>query len=744
MAVNCNSSWSFSREMFDAARPSQRLADDYALELQGADRPLLHVDGAAGVTPSDFPLARIEPGTTRCACQCRAAADRGPVPAVADAAGYAVPHPVRAASRRLRQPAARGRPWPRCRCVWAAPGKPRSTRHDILRSSFHWQGLDTAHQAIVTPGARCCCRVLDRDRSGRCAGRCRARTASSWRTRRCCAWRWCALGADAWHLIYTSHHILMDGWSNSQLLGEVLQHYAAGQRAPAPTGATATTSAGCNGRIAAGRRTVLDASIGATAKRRRCWPKPCDPPVGRPRVLANHRVGPGQPRDPASGRVLPGSRKSPSTPWCKPRGACCCNATPVRIAWCSAPPWPGVRRRCRVSSKQLGLFINTLPVMCAMKPDQSVSQWLGESAGAEPGHARVRACAAVRHSGLGRAGRRAAVRQPAGVRKLPGRPGAETGRAGRVVVRQPAQPRAHPLSADPRHRTGRRPWAWNFSYDAARFSAAQVAQLSRSPQQHLLAQLVRIAARTLGRAGAAATSMEKTRCSAISQPPAVELSTTLLAHEQLAAASRCHARVHWRCRWTASTLSYGQLNATSQPPGPAPDRQRCRSRQACRPGLRRGPQLIVSLLAVLKSGAAYVPLDPKYPTERLAYMINDSRLDVLLQRIRSARGSAKRTTPNPRRQHDPSTAAKLAREGARRLSPKTSPTSSTPPAPPANPKASAITHAALREFCQTAADYSRLSSRRSRLAVRHLQLRRLRRAMLPGIVRRCSFDHARR
>ncbi|WP_446939136.1 condensation domain-containing protein, partial [Pseudomonas aeruginosa] len=25
------------------------------------------------------------------------------------------------------------------------------------------------------------------------------------------------------HLIYTNHHILMDGWSNSQLLGEVLQ-----------------------------------------------------------------------------------------------------------------------------------------------------------------------------------------------------------------------------------------------------------------------------------------------------------------------------------------------------------------------------------------------------------------------------------------------------------------------------------------------------------------------------------------
>ncbi|MDP1045111.1 condensation domain-containing protein, partial [Klebsiella pneumoniae] len=29
-----------------------------------------------------------------------------------------------------------------------------------------------------------------------------------------------------YHLIYTSHHIMMDGWSNAQLLGEVLQRYA--------------------------------------------------------------------------------------------------------------------------------------------------------------------------------------------------------------------------------------------------------------------------------------------------------------------------------------------------------------------------------------------------------------------------------------------------------------------------------------------------------------------------------------
>lgn len=38
----------------------------------------------------------------------------------------------------------------------------------------------------------------------------------------------------------------------------------------------------------------------------------------------------------------------------------------------------------------------------------------------------------------------------------------------------------------------------------------------------------------------------------------------------------------------------------------------------------------VAVLAVLKAGGAYLPLDPKYPKDRLAYMIEDSRAAVLL------------------------------------------------------------------------------------------------------------------
>ncbi|HEK1011512.1 TPA: amino acid adenylation domain-containing protein, partial [Pseudomonas putida] len=46
--------------------------------------------------------------------------------------------------------------------------------------------------------------------------------------------------------------------------------------------------------------------------------------------------------------------------------------------------------------------------------------------------------------------------------------------------------------------------------------------------------------------------------------------------------------------------------------------------------LERGFDMIVGLLAVLKAGAAYVPLDPQYPQERLAYLMQDSAMALLL------------------------------------------------------------------------------------------------------------------
>ena len=77
-------------------------------------------------------------------------------------------------------------------------------------------------------------------------------------------------------------------------------------------------------------------------------------------------------------------------------------------------------------------------------------------------------------------------------------------------------------------------------------------------------------------------------------------------------------------------LTYGELNARAnrlayqlQDAGVGPE---------IRVGLylERGVEAIVGLLGILKAGGAYVPLDPASPAERLAFIISEARLSVLL------------------------------------------------------------------------------------------------------------------
>ncbi|HTF27513.1 MAG TPA: amino acid adenylation domain-containing protein, partial [Flavitalea sp.] len=46
--------------------------------------------------------------------------------------------------------------------------------------------------------------------------------------------------------------------------------------------------------------------------------------------------------------------------------------------------------------------------------------------------------------------------------------------------------------------------------------------------------------------------------------------------------------------------------------------------------IERSPYIIISMLAILKTGAAYVPLDPEYPKDRVSYMLEDSGAKLLL------------------------------------------------------------------------------------------------------------------
>jgi amino acid adenylation domain-containing protein len=54
--------------------------------------------------------------------------------------------------------------------------------------------------------------------------------------------------------------------------------------------------------------------------------------------------------------------------------------------------------------------------------------------------------------------------------------------------------------------------------------------------------------------------------------------------------------------------------------------------------MERSPEMVAALLGILRAGGAYVPLDPAFPVERLRFMIDDSRLAVLITEER-LRGS---------------------------------------------------------------------------------------------------------
>ncbi|CAN7588724.1 amino acid adenylation domain-containing protein [Pseudomonas sp. LjRoot263] len=77
-------------------------------------------------------------------------------------------------------------------------------------------------------------------------------------------------------------------------------------------------------------------------------------------------------------------------------------------------------------------------------------------------------------------------------------------------------------------------------------------------------------------------------------------------------------------------LSYAQLNAAANGLAHSLIAQGVGPEVLVGIAVERSAHMIISLLAVLKAGGAYVPLDPDYPQERLAWMIEDSGLSVLL------------------------------------------------------------------------------------------------------------------
>ena len=44
----------------------------------------------------------------------------------------------------------------------------------------------------------------------------------------------------------------------------------------------------------------------------------------------------------------------------------------------------------------------------------------------------------------------------------------------------------------------------------------------------------------------------------------------------------------------------------------------------------RSFEMVIGALGIMKAGGAYLPMDPSYPSERLAFMLRDARAPVLI------------------------------------------------------------------------------------------------------------------
>ncbi|MGC1331021.1 amino acid adenylation domain-containing protein, partial [Pseudomonas sp.] len=214
--------WSFAPQWFSAPQV-QGLADAWQTELTALIEHCLS-PGAGGLTPSDFPLARLT----------QAQLDNLPVPVAQLEDIYplspmqqgilfhSVFTPQAGAYINQLRVDVQGLDLARFRAAWQAA----LDAHPVLRSGFAWEGegdspLQIVHRhvsLVLEQGAH----VEDADQ----VADAERQRGFDLRRPALMRLRLVRVAEGGQHLIWTCHHLLLDGWSQSQLLGEVLQRYA--------------------------------------------------------------------------------------------------------------------------------------------------------------------------------------------------------------------------------------------------------------------------------------------------------------------------------------------------------------------------------------------------------------------------------------------------------------------------------------------------------------------------------------
>jgi len=168
---------------------------------------------------------------------------------------------------------------------------------------------------------------------------------------------------------------------------------------------------------------------------------------------------------------------------------------------------------------------------------------------------------------------------------------------------------------------------WEYGTDV--FAPETIAQLARS-YETLLAALVAQPERPVTEPPLL-TPPERRAVLALGHGPVSDFSTPdSLGGWFAREAARTPAAIAVVCE--GATLTYGELEARANQLGR--HLRRIGVQRGARVGLclGRSLDLVVGLLGILKAGAAYVPLDPTYPRERLDFMVRDSGIAALVSR----------------------------------------------------------------------------------------------------------------
>ncbi|MGW2179787.1 amino acid adenylation domain-containing protein, partial [Streptomyces sp. NPDC001732] len=114
----------------------------------------------------------------------------------------------------------------------------------------------------------------------------------------------------------------------------------------------------------------------------------------------------------------------------------------------------------------------------------------------------------------------------------------------------------------------------------------------------------------------------------LSEPAATEESAHLTGDTTIGALFEAAAKAHPEATALvdgAERLTYTQLNTRANRLAHALVERGVGPETPVALALPRGADLVVAVLGVLKAGGVYVPLDPNYPAERIAYVLDDAR-----------------------------------------------------------------------------------------------------------------------